>query len=158
VASRIHGEEEVVTKRKDPTPAFLEEAERIEREEIQIEDEEAEGRWVFVRPHPAKQPSQVYSVRLPATLVEELRVLASAKGEAPTALIREWVLDRMERELDQLPEARTASGGGGGTPPVPMKGAKRITTKKTRQAPGRSKGSARTSKSAGSRRSGGRSN
>lgn len=93
-----------MTKRKERTPGFLDEAERIEREEIQVTDEEADGRWVFVRPRPPKEPSQVYSLRLPATVVEELRVLADAKGEAPTALLRQWVLDRMEQE------ARTAYG------------------------------------------------
>jgi hypothetical protein len=87
-----------MTKRKERTPGFLDEAERIEREEIQITDEEAEGRWVFVRPRPPKEPSHVYSLRLPATVVEELRVLADAKGEAPTALLRQWLLDRMEQE------------------------------------------------------------
>jgi hypothetical protein len=95
-----------MTKRKDSPQEFLKEAERIEREEIQIEDEEAEGRWVFVRPRPAKEPSQVYSVRLPATVVEELRVLAAAKGAAPTALIRDWLLERLDEEIDRLPSAR----------------------------------------------------
>lgn len=101
-----------MTKRKDEAPGFLEEAERIEREEIQVEDEEAEGRWVFVRPRPAKEPSQVYSVRLPATVVEELRILASAKGEAPTALIRDWVLERLDDEIDRLPSAGPSRSSG----------------------------------------------
>ena len=92
-----------MTKLKDSPQDLLKEAERIEREEIQVEDEEAEGRWVFVRPRPAKEPSQVYSVRLPTTVVEELRVLAGARGAAPTSLIRDWLLERLDEEIDRLP-------------------------------------------------------
>lgn len=92
-----------MTKQRDTKHDFLKEAERIEQEEIQIGDEEAQGRWVFVRPRPAKEPSQVYSIRLPATVVAELRVLATARGEAPTGLIRDWVLERLDEEIDRLP-------------------------------------------------------
>lgn len=128
-----------MTKRKDEAPGFLEEAERIEREEIQVEDEEAEGRWVFVRPRPAKEPSQVYSVRLPATVVEELRILASAKGEAPTALIRDWVLERLDDEIDRLPSTRPSqSGGKGGTRRAGTTSAKK-TTARSKRSGGRRK-------------------
>ena len=102
-----------MTKRKDGSSGFLEEAERIEREEIQIADEQAKGRWVFVRPRPPKEPSQVYSLRLPTTVVEEIRLLASAKGEAPTALIREWVLERMDEEVARLPGSKEGSSRSG---------------------------------------------
>lgn len=136
-----------MTKRKDPTPGFLEEAERIERQEIQITDEQAEGRWVFVRPRPPKEPSQVYSVRLPATVVEELRVLASAKGEAPTALIREWVLDRMEEELARLPGWKKGSSARGARSTRRRKsGAAGSSSRKRPAAPGRAKGAARRPK------------
>lgn len=124
-----------MTKRREPTPGFLEEAERIEREEIQIPDEQTEGRWVFVRPRPPKEPSQVYSVRLPATAVEELRVLASAKGEAPTTLMREWVLERMEEEFARLPGREGAlssrkSAGGARRPAAKKRTAARRGTKR----------------------------
>jgi len=105
-----------MTKREDADRDFLEEAERIEREEIQVADEEAGGRWVFVRNRPPREPSQVYSVRLPATVVEELRVLASARGEAPTRLIREWVLERLDKEIDRLPATRRRGRPGKAAP------------------------------------------
>ncbi len=127
-----------MTKRKTTSPGFLEEAERIERDEIQIPDDEAEGRWVFVRPRPA-MASQVYSIRLPVTVVDDLRALASAKGEAPTALIREWVLDRMGSELDRLPSEgkAPASGGGKPSPRVRKQSAKGVAARKVSRGSGR---------------------
>lgn len=90
--------------KKDFSRELLEEAERIDREEIAITDEEAEGRWVFVRPRPPKEPSQIYSLRLPASVVEKVRLLAASKGEPPTVLLREWVLEHLEQELEELEE------------------------------------------------------
>jgi len=49
-----------------------------DREEIAISDQEAKGRWIFVRPRPAKEPSQIYSIRLPVSVIEQLRVLEHA--------------------------------------------------------------------------------
>ncbi|MGH2776714.1 MAG: hypothetical protein ACRDJT_14975 [Actinomycetota bacterium] len=40
----------------------------------------------------AKDPSQVYSVRIPADRLEQLRRAAAARGSAPSALIRELVV------------------------------------------------------------------
>lgn len=86
-------------RRKDFTQELLEEAERIEREEIGAPDEEADGRWIFVRPRPPREPSQIYSIRLPVSAIEQLRSLAITEGKAPTALLREWVLERLDMEL-----------------------------------------------------------
>lgn len=47
-------------------------------------------------PAPPRQPSQVYSVRIPADKIELLRLVAAERGEQPTALIRRWVLERLE--------------------------------------------------------------
>ncbi|MGH3834566.1 MAG: hypothetical protein ACRDSF_02510 [Pseudonocardiaceae bacterium] len=40
----------------------------------------------------AKDPSQVYSVRIPVDRLEQLRRAAAARGSAPSALIRELVV------------------------------------------------------------------
>jgi hypothetical protein len=57
----------------------------------------------------SKDPSQVYSVRLPVDRLEELRQLASREHVAPSALLRRWALERLDRELDhasRVAEAR----------------------------------------------------
>jgi hypothetical protein len=51
--------------------------------------------WVAHR-RPAKDPSMVYTVRIPASRVEQLRELAEARGLAPTALLRSWVLTQLD--------------------------------------------------------------
>src|SRR5271165_6133563 len=45
-----------------------------------------------------KQPSQVYSVRIPVNRLEELRAVAAKQRLPPSALLREWVLERLDRE------------------------------------------------------------
>lgn len=52
--------------------------------------------------------SQVYSLRLPAEAIEQLRGLAEARGEAPTAMLRRFVLDRLAQE--QAGRAAPAAG------------------------------------------------
>jgi hypothetical protein len=47
---------------------------------------------------PARQPSQVYTVRMPVHVLERLRRLAAAAGVTPSALMRAWVLERLELE------------------------------------------------------------
>lgn len=46
----------------------------------------------------AVDPSQVYSVRIPVHRLEELRALAVERGVAPTSLLRQFVLERLDRE------------------------------------------------------------
>lgn len=46
----------------------------------------------------SKDASQVYSVRIPVDKLEELRSLAEARGVQPTALMRQFVLERLEIE------------------------------------------------------------
>lgn len=91
-------------KKKDIAETLDKEARRAEREEAS----EEEGR-AYVRPRPPEGPSQVYSIRLPVDRLEELRRLAEARGEPPTTMIREWVLERLDRERagdrDQVQEA-----------------------------------------------------
>jgi aryl-alcohol dehydrogenase-like predicted oxidoreductase len=45
---------------------------------------------------PPKNPSAVYSVRIPAERIEQLRQVAAERGVQPTALIRAWVLAQLD--------------------------------------------------------------
>jgi hypothetical protein len=49
----------------------------------------------------AKDPSQVYSLRLPVDRIEEVRRLAVSQSLAPTALLRRWILERLDVELER---------------------------------------------------------
>jgi hypothetical protein len=54
----------------------------------------------------AADPSQVYAVRIPVSKLDKLRELAEQLDMAPTALIRQWVIERLDK-------AATDSGDGG---------------------------------------------
>lgn len=59
----------------------------------------------------AKEPSQVYSLRIPMDRLEELRQRAEQQHVAPTVLMRRWVLDRLDEEAEKgsrLEERRAA--------------------------------------------------
>ncbi len=43
-----------------------------------------------------REPSQVYSVRIPVEKLELLRRVAAEHHEAPSVLIRKWVLERLD--------------------------------------------------------------
>ncbi len=45
---------------------------------------------------PPREPSQVYSVRIPVDKLELLRRVAAEHHEAPSVLMRKWVLERLE--------------------------------------------------------------
>lgn len=83
---------------EDIAKMLAEVTEAAERED----EEEAAGlrRFRYVRPKPAKDPSQVYSVRIPVNRLEELRSLAERRGDQPTALLREFVLERLDEERE----------------------------------------------------------
>lgn len=70
-------------------------AEEAERQEVQ-ESAGTKRRHRSVRP--AKEPSQVYSIRLPADVLGSVRELARRRGEAPTSMLRTWVLERLAEE------------------------------------------------------------
>lgn len=46
----------------------------------------------------ARDPAQVYSLRVPVKRLEELRQLADAEGVEPSVLMRRWVLERLDEE------------------------------------------------------------
>lgn len=62
--------------------------------------------------------SQVYSIRVPVEQLSQLRRLAKDRGTAPTAMMREWVLARLEAEIgasaaeDSLQEAHESPSKG----------------------------------------------
>lgn len=62
-----------------------------------------------VRRRREQDTSQVYSVRIPVVRLEQLRRLAEDRGVPPTALLRQFVLERLDAEsrpveLGALPE------------------------------------------------------
>lgn len=52
----------------------------------------------YRRTRPPREPAQVYSLRVPADKLEQLRELAADKGVTPSALMRDWVLERLDAE------------------------------------------------------------
>lgn len=51
--------------------------------------------WVRHQNPPA-EPTAVYSVRLPADRIEELRALAESRGTRPTSLLRAWAIENLD--------------------------------------------------------------
>src|SRR5260370_37734701 len=69
------------------------EAERMER---------SKDRRRHVRSSTIPQdPSQVYSMRIPVSRLEQLRRIAGTKGERRTALLRRWALERLSEEMSK---------------------------------------------------------
>lgn len=67
-------------------------------------DEEDHGPS-YRRKHPPRDPAQVYSLRIPVARLEQLRQLAADRNVTPSALMRQWALDRMAAEEAGLPDA-----------------------------------------------------
>jgi hypothetical protein len=53
---------------------------------------------------PGRTVSHVYTVRMPLDRLAELRALAEKAGEQPSALMRRWVLERLDTERAHQPE------------------------------------------------------
>ena len=70
----------------------------LQREAEIAESEPEEEEYSFARPRPAREPSQVYSIRIPVKHLDELRELATSRGVAVSALLREWILERLHLE------------------------------------------------------------
>lgn len=75
---------------------------REEAELFDAEDDDDVATQVWVRPAPPRDPSQVYSVRIPVTELEKLRLVAEHKGVTPSALMRTWVLLRLDAEYEAM--------------------------------------------------------
>lgn len=50
------------------------------------------------RRKPSADPAAVYSVRVPVTMIEALRIFAENRGTTPSALMREWIVERLDAE------------------------------------------------------------
>jgi Ribbon-helix-helix protein, copG family len=70
----------------------------LESEAERFEQEKDTAKRQYVRPAPARTPSQVYSIRIPVEELEALRKIAAARHMPPSALMREWVLERLSYE------------------------------------------------------------
>ena len=57
----------------------------------------------FVRPRPPREPSQVYSVRIPVDLLERLRLLADTNHTTTSSLIRQWIVERLNDDQTTHP-------------------------------------------------------
>lgn len=90
-----------------------------------------------VTPRPAIDPSQVYSVRIPVSRLEELRALAEHEGKRPSTMIRDWVLERLDSELRNreagspavsisMMKSYSAGYGGVGASPESYRAAERL--------------------------------
>jgi hypothetical protein len=74
-----------------------------EAEEAERHADEEDHGPSYRRKHAPRDPAQVYSLRIPVAQIEELRQLAAGKGVTPSALMREWVLERLAAERAGVP-------------------------------------------------------
>jgi Lsr2 len=80
-------------------------ADEAEHAEQHRDDELTHG---YRRAHPPREPAQVYSLRIPVGQLDELRRLAADRHLTPSALMRSWVLDRLDAEAGGNAEAGDA--------------------------------------------------
>ena len=57
---------------------------------------------------PPSDPSQVYSIRIPVSRLQKIRRLANRYNMRPTAMLRQWILERLDRE--EQPGGGSGSG------------------------------------------------
>jgi len=64
-------------------------------------DDEQDGLSAQDEPPRASQRprSQVYSIRVPVERLEQVRAIAKERGIAPTAMLRDWVLQQLDAEV-----------------------------------------------------------
>jgi len=82
-------------------------AEEAEQAEQHRDDELTRGH----RRAEPKEPAQVYRLRIPADRLDQLRQLAADRHTTASALMRAWVLDRLDTEAggaDAGPATATA--------------------------------------------------
>lgn len=78
--------------------------ETLAREAAEAEARQGEPPARMHRARTEARSSQVYTVRMPTDRLEELRAVADELGEQPSALMRRWVLERLDAERDEQPE------------------------------------------------------
>jgi Cdc6-like AAA superfamily ATPase len=94
-------------KRKNIAEVLAEEAEHAEQHR---DDELAPG---YRRARPPREPAQVYSLRIPVDRLEQLRRLAADKHMTPSALMRSWVLERLDAEASAEASVLVVAGDPG---------------------------------------------
>jgi len=68
-------------------------------EEAEAAEAERDAPQTYVRHRrPAKDPAQVFSLRIPVNRLGQLRKLAESRHSTPSALLRAWILERLEAE------------------------------------------------------------
>ena len=82
-----------VSKAKDLDEMLAETAAAVEAEDATP----AEG-YQFVRRAAPREAGQVYSIRIPAEKLRQVRQVAELDGVQPSVMMREWVLERLEKE------------------------------------------------------------
>lgn len=70
----------------------------LAREAEESEQQGDQSTPLVRRTRPPREPAQVYSVRMPVDRIDQLRQIAERAGVSPTALMREWVLERLDNE------------------------------------------------------------
>jgi hypothetical protein len=83
-------------------------AEEAEHAEQHRDDDLAPG---YRRARAPREPAQVYSLRIPVDRLEQLRELAAERHMTPSALMRAWVLDRLDAEAGHEVIADDVHGG-----------------------------------------------
>jgi len=76
-------------------------------DEAEATEEEEEREAVYRRPQQPRDPAQVYSVRVPADRLEQLRAIARREGLSTSTLVRRLVIDGIERLLGTPDELET---------------------------------------------------
>jgi hypothetical protein len=71
---------------------------RLEAQEEEFDATGAEDDRSYTRARTAVEPSQVYSVRVPTQLLQDLRQAAERRAMTPSALMRQWVIDKLAEE------------------------------------------------------------
>ena len=88
-------------------------SEVLAREAEAAERVESEHRGPYVRSRRTpKDPSQVYSLRIPLHHLELVRQLAAEHHTTPAALLRTWVLQRLDAETPDDKQVRDAISKG----------------------------------------------
>lgn len=57
-------------------------------------------------PKPEAERGKVYSIRIPAERIEQLRRIAEANGKQPAVQARDWILQRLQEEPAPYSRAR----------------------------------------------------
>lgn len=92
-------------------------AEEAEQAEQHRDDELTPG---YRRARPSREPAQVYSLRIPVERLEQLRSLAADRHMTPSALMRAWVLERLDVEAggEAAADGPSQPGAAGSVIPV----------------------------------------